>query len=339
MHRNRLFLFFLVILYINVAVYPSFVFAQDNTNSPNYITKKELDILLKKTPQNLTKEDLNEMLLKSNEALLESRKDKIDLLEGNISSILTLLGIILAVLALLFTGFGFWLKGNFTEKLNQVNQMKEEVEKNKKLVDENLQKSNGLNDKLDIAIGKLKHSKDEFDRETKYIKSELEKLHFLKNHMQRLEEYVNFHFENIKIMHDFNKINMETPIILKEIEDLLNLDLDDAPIYDVITEDIKNILDYHTHEEVSLKNYLVEAYNYNKNYLKEAEEDVKKRYEEMFSASKDIINDDNIEDFYHDELKDSYEEWSNLLTDTKNIQSVLKELYNKILDYQKNHQE
>lgn len=63
--------------------------------------------------------------------LLDSKSEKIGLMQGNISSILAVFGLIIAVLAVVATVFGIRLNKNFSERYDEIKKIKDEIDTEK----------------------------------------------------------------------------------------------------------------------------------------------------------------------------------------------------------------
>ncbi|RAT95706.1 hypothetical protein [Brevibacillus sp. Leaf182] len=166
---------------------------QENAVSKDDLDKVILELKLEKSEQtqklsqeiiNLQKESLSnkEELYK---ALIETKNDRIGLLQGNISSILSVLGIIIAALAL----FAFWLAKKIKAATDKIQKLKEQV-------DDTNQKLSETQDKID----KQQSQADQIQE-------------ILEVSQQRINE---------KILVEFNKSGKDIP---PEVQNVFNNDL------------------------------------------------------------------------------------------------------------------
>ncbi|MFB0847076.1 hypothetical protein [Paenibacillus oleatilyticus] len=139
------------------------------------------------------------------EALLQTKSDKIALLQGNISSILTWGGIILTLMAIAFTWWSVWLNRIFTNKVDIVTQKTQEVELLSQQVNGVLNEVQGIKQRV-------------FDDEQK-IRSYLNKLEGLDMNVKALE----FDLKLTRMRHNLRITVLDFTDTLNEIYRLRNL--------------------------------------------------------------------------------------------------------------------
>ena len=162
----------------------------NNANTGNAITEDQLEkaILEMKIENSKETEKLHEMIIKEQgealsnkeemyKVLLDTKNDKIGLLQGNISSILTFLGVAIA----LFTIFAVWLTNKIRKATNdlellrsQVDETKNKLDKNQAMIDEQENKAKDLQKFIQIMQEGLNEKiEEEFSKSGKEVPEEI----------------------------------------------------------------------------------------------------------------------------------------------------------------------
>ncbi|WDM22296.1 hypothetical protein [Paenibacillus polymyxa] len=168
------------------------------------------------------------------DVLLQTKDDKIGLLQGNISSILTWGGIVLALMTVAFTFWSIWLNRLFSKKIDAINTKHEEIQqfsldikKNREEV-ENIQKLIMQDEqKLQGYLGRLEGLDIEskaLQFELRYIQVkyniEITKLKY-KNVIQEIQHIVNkiaaFNVQDLRVSELLNSNEYESYYIAEVI--------------------------------------------------------------------------------------------------------------------------
>jgi hypothetical protein len=309
MWNNRSILTILILTFLSLFFINDYTFAHSKIKPEEYITKQELEILLKNTPSNLSKEDLTDMLLKNNELLLESRKDKIEILEGNIASILSLIGIVLAVLALLITGFGFWLRHNFTKKYEEVLVLKDTVE-------DKMKHASALEKSLNSAQDDLNANNKSLINLLNDYKSGIKTIEELRKYIEKYQEYTDTLLINNKTISLFQSDKGNINVMFSEIERLLKKDFS---VQEAIQDGIEKM--GIKKAENPLREQLENKYEYYKKILEEEENKLWYMYKKDIDYMKDFFTSDEE---YANEIPDIYKEWKNAYNKIDDIYKQLK---------------
>ncbi|MCG1020771.1 hypothetical protein [Sutcliffiella horikoshii] len=292
-------------------------------NQNDNLTKEELNqILSENQNSNLSKEDLTDMLIKNKDLLLESREEKIGLLEGNISSILALFGIIIAVLTVLFTIFGLILRKSFTDKLKDVKEIQAEIEINKKEVNSNVTDAKVINEQLKTAIIQMNDSNKNLDNKAKLLEDETKNIKKLQAYLYRLELYTKLHVNNLKLINNFHKQNLYIQSICKEVEELLEKEFKNNSIPDTVTDRTQYL---EKEDEQTYQKYFKRKYEYYHSNLNNYEKEMIKTYDTLFESSNHIFLDTQ---FDTSQLQSIYSEWKGHFDEVKYIHRELKAVHN-----------
>ncbi len=199
------------------------------------------------------------------EALIQTKNDKIALLQGNISVILTWGGIILAIAGIAFTIFAFWLNRLFSNKVDEINKKIDTIQKISGEIENSLQSSNELNNSISEQVesindfypttNDIKTSIGAIDFELKFLKAKmnfellllkfkntLEEIKYFEDKIDQMEiseegkdllieeEYQTFIKRNLKeSKEDFDKWSKESITEISMFK--LDEDEDEASIY------------------------------------------------------------------------------------------------------------
>lgn len=154
------------------------------TTNSNHITNEQLQIELENPHKEIvSKNEIQEMIQNQEEnprleeitqQLIDTQKSRIAILEGNISALLTLLGVIVAVLTL-FGGIFVWVSRNaFSSKVEEVEKQVREMKKLKDETTTKIEAVRELSSNLNVAIREaqdlhisLNKSQSTFNDETK----------------------------------------------------------------------------------------------------------------------------------------------------------------------------
>ncbi|MGG3805337.1 hypothetical protein [Metabacillus fastidiosus] len=182
---------------VNAEAEPKFVTNEELQSSLDKLkldmaTKDELRVMLQQQGDNLTKEEITQQLI-------DNQKSRIEILEGNISSLLSLLAIIVAVLTL-FGGIFVWISrrafsskvGEVETKLNEMKQLKNEAITKMETVRElNVNLNLAIREAQDLQIN-LNKSRSAFEEETERINQLGKYIEFLELKVSRPEHIRTF---------------------------------------------------------------------------------------------------------------------------------------------------
>ncbi|MCA1064670.1 hypothetical protein QTG56_23970 (plasmid) [Rossellomorea sp. AcN35-11] len=256
----------------------------------------------------LTKEELNDELLKM-------KDEKIENLEGNISTILGTMGVIVGIAALLLTivtiFIGRWVKGNVDEKLKRIEEIETKISS---------QESNTIANLSGIKeyYTKIKDFADEVDKTQKKLKKNEELLEEQLKDMDSLRSYIGV-IEDLtecsNVALGFLNETQQISNIYEETKDVLN-NRHKNPEYVVLKisqklnmqDELTNLEEINEHLEDLMKN------------LKEEE----KNFWDFFKGKKVInqyIYDDKDGSTLTEELKAHYRDWRGYLEDIQTIKN------------------
>ncbi|MFP7416100.1 V-type ATP synthase subunit I domain-containing protein [Priestia filamentosa] len=150
------------------------------------------------------------------ETLLKSKEEKISLLQGNISSVLTAIGVILAVLTIIFAAFGFWLRNEFGDKHQNVKDIKNELENKLSKVTDLESELKTTKRELEDMRHILRKKEEEFFQKFNWIDSTSNFLSYLEVKDQRLLNSLKILYlkpkaeEMIEYMHEVLKLDFSS---------------------------------------------------------------------------------------------------------------------------------
>ncbi|MGX4670572.1 hypothetical protein JNUCC74_15520 [Cerasibacillus sp. JNUCC 74] len=174
------------------------------TTNSNHITNEQLQIELENPHKEIvSKNEIQEMIQNQEEnprleeitqQLIDTQKSRIAILEGNISALLTLLGVIVAVLTL-FGGIFVWVSRNaFSSKVEEVEKQVREMKKLKDETTTKIEAVRELSSNLNVAIREaqdlhisLNKSQSTFNDETKRINELARYISFLELKVSRYD--------------------------------------------------------------------------------------------------------------------------------------------------------
>lgn len=184
-------------LNVNAETEPNFVTKEQLQSSLEKLkmditTKEELQVMVQQQGNTLTKEEITQQLI-------DTQKSRMAMLEGNISALLSLLAVIVAVLTL-FGGIFVWVSRRaFSSKVEVVEKRLDEMKQLKNEAITKMETVRELSSNLNVAIREaqdlqisLNKSKSAFDEETERINQLGKYVGFLELKVSRAEIFRTF---------------------------------------------------------------------------------------------------------------------------------------------------
>lgn len=170
-------------------------------------TKEELQSMVQLQGSALTKEQITQ-------ELLNAQRLRISMLEGNFSALLSLLGVIVAVLTL-FGGIFVWISRRaFSSKVEEVEKRLDEMKQLRNEVITKMETARELNSNLNMVVREaqelqinLNKSKSTFDKETKRI-----------NQLRKYVNFVELRASRSEIIFSFQKSVQESVELTSNLE-------------------------------------------------------------------------------------------------------------------------
>ncbi|WP_145950120.1 hypothetical protein [Paenibacillus sp. Y412MC10] len=258
-------------------------------NSSNYITEKELEKYLssKEIP---TKQELLQ-------EVINTQKSRIGVLEGNINSLLALLGVLVGIFTLAGALFGFYVRNMVLTQIEKMNELtkkvsldKNEIEKvhlNSVDIENSLKRSDYRMDKLLIELEDKIELYKQSSVEIEEIKNKLIQHNHLFNRNEELIKFILAQPQNKEIIKKLSLYCEEIWINDKELQDEFIKE------FGLVTE----------------SGSVTEAITYYISNIRDVEEDI--RIESRFKIElEDIDNDGDL----HDDVISRIEDWKYLNT-------------------------
>lgn len=268
-------------------------------------TKDELQVMLQQQGHTLTKEEITQQLI-------DTQKSRITMLEGNISALLSLLAVIVAVLTL-FGGIFVWVSRRaFSSKVEEVEKRLDEMKQLKNEAITKIETVRELSSNLNVAIREaedlqisLNKSKSVFDEETERISQLGKYVEFLELKISRSEIFRIFE----------NDVNQSTRLI-SELEYWLEGTL---PNYGHALVKVTGILGENVTKE-GPDETIQEKLSY---YIKSLKE-IESSFEKHAAIPLEWVDyaDKDSEDFI-DPLNDTLEEWENSFKYIKKVHGII----------------
>jgi uncharacterized membrane protein len=265
-----------------------------NTETQKYVTKDELDKLLEEFEEKNgpTKQEMQQLLI-------EIQKDKIGLLQGNISSILALIGVIIAVITLLAGAFGVWLNDRFTKRYQEITTMKGEIEEKKKQIDN--VKSEVIQKEIEIMdiVENLKMLISEQEKSLQNLKDKLEMNKDIVDYLK----YVELLVEREKVIREFKELKEKVKDAITNILDYKSKGL---------------ILPEHLSDPTELDYLLNCLEKEEENFIEESNKEIDYQYFLTY-----ILDDNDNE--VENSLKNIYSDYEGYYNSLKRILELVKE--------------
>ncbi|MGD6831856.1 hypothetical protein ACQCT5_06810 [Sutcliffiella halmapala] len=297
-------------LNVKAATEPNFV-TNDQLQSSleklkmDMVTKDELQVMVQQQGNTLTKEEIIQQLI-------DTQKSRIAMLEGNISALLSLLAVIVAVLTL-FGGIFVWVSRRaFSSKVEEVEKRLDEMKQLKNEAITKMETVRELSSNLNVAIREvqdlqisLNKSKSAFDEETERINLLGKYVEFLELKVSRSEIFRTFE----------NDVNQSTRLI-SELEYWLEGTL---PNYGHALVKVTEVLGKNVTKEGPDETIQEKLCYYTKS-LKEIESSFRKQA--VIPLEWVDYVDKDTEDFT-DPLNDTFKEWENSYKYIKKVHGII----------------
>ncbi|MEC0259725.1 hypothetical protein [Paenibacillus lautus] len=310
--------FIYVFLVINLLFFPSSAFGNSNNNvDMSTVTISEVQNLIdQKLDQTVKKSEVDDILSDRNvltdkevmQQLIDLQSDRIGLLQGNISSILNIIATLVAILAFLGFCYGYWLKKQLAEKLEDAERIQDEIKIDKEEIIRSMNEATALKKDLRNSINEV----DELNRELSKQKLLYEET--IEN-VERLRKYIVFQDVKIKrltVLGQFFHLREDAAQVLKK------LDTPDHKIW--YTEPN---LQYKIQKVTGSKpdEHILETIEYYIKHLEAEEANVWKaaKYELEFDDFEDEDYDENFDDFLS-----FFEDWESYYDDLKRILEMVE---------------
>ncbi|OXT15841.1 hypothetical protein B9K06_18840 [Bacillus sp. OG2] len=295
---------------INAAVEPKFVTNEELQSSLDKLqlemaTKDELQAIVQQQGGNLTKEEITQQLI-------DNQKSRISILEGNISSLLSLLAVIVAGLTL-FGGIFVWVsRSAFSSKVEEVEKKLDEMIQLKNETITMMEKVRELNINLNSAVREAQDLQINLNKSRSAFEKETERISQLGNYTEFLELKIT-RTELIRTF-DFN-VNQSKSLI-SELENWLEGTL---PNYDYALSKITEVLGQNV-TKTGPDETIQEKLSYYTKSLRE-EESFFRKQAELPLQWEDYMDMDR-EDFI-DPLANPYGEWANYYNYIKKVHGII----------------
>lgn len=269
-------------------------------------TKDELEEIINQQEQPLTEAEITQQLI-------NNQRSRISILEGNISALLSLLGIIVAILTL-FGGIFVWFsRRTFSFKVEEVEKRHEEIKQLKDEVSTKLEISKELNSNLNAGLRELQDLKLNLTKSERSFVNETERIEQLRRYILYLELKVS-RSENLA---KFEKRIVHSKKIISDIDYWLEGTLPNPgyallKVNEVLGE---NVTKDGTHETIE------EKLSYYKDSLNEDESDF---WEEASIPLEWRDYEDLDTEEFTDPLNDSIEDWEYTYSKIKKVHGILR---------------
>lgn len=274
-----------------------------NENEEEYFSKAEIEKLLKENSDAYEKK-----LLQSK---LDMQLEKNKILEGNITTILTLLGIIIAIIAALFAFAGKWLQKkiqfDIDSKLTNMEELKKSVE------NVNTDFNNRYKEVID-TYRKLKDLEDDIHKTNVNYRNFLEEKEIMNKSIDAILNYCKYLEYRcvesewiIKFIAESTRRNK----VITELKELIDTQLTENVENIALTKFFRKYNSNITEDDsklINIYNYYVNCVEREKNYFIE-----KIRIFEKYQFTED--------DDYYSEMEGSYYDWEGYM-------EVLEDMYN-----------
>lgn len=265
---------------------------------------------VEKPNSNIKSVDVNENNTASDESfskdeiykmLIESKEEKIDLLQGNISNVISFFSVIIAIIALLATVFGFVLNNRFTKRYQEVNDIKKEIETDKDQIKKQINDINQLEshlkdikEELNKEQKKLKEKQSEFTSYLDWIESTSIFLNYLEIKDYRELCFIKFLYLKpfaVNKMKEIESLFKENPILMQKMAG--SESATEETLYDEYKYLEKNLLEEetnlvnHINSDVTFEN-VVEAEEGQKLRISYSEE-AESSFEDWYSYYEDLL--------------------------------------------------
>lgn len=247
--------------------------------------------------------------------LLEMKDDRIGLLEGNISSLLGLLAVVFAVIAVIAIFIGWYLSKRFDDQLKAVENIKEDVRNEK----DEIKTISRENENLLIQIRKthqlLSETEHELSNTKQLFKVKTEDMDRLRVYMQYLE-YLN---TNHKVVLDYF---IERDKFNKVMEELEGYKQSEFIHHSRVVLKVKEELGIYNDNKETVEdkiNYLYSVVLEEENQLKAEIKKFKPEYEDFYDS---LIYEAVSEP--HSDLKAKYGDWEHTIGELKVILNWIK---------------
>ncbi|WHY86061.1 hypothetical protein QNH39_26395 [Neobacillus novalis] len=165
-------------------------FAEQNNSS---VTIEKVNELIKKnSKENLTNAELNDIIT-------QLKNDRIGLLEGNISSLLGLMAVLFAAVAVIAILIGWYLRRRFDDQLNKVESIKDEIKNEKDEIKRITSESDDLASQIRQTKAFLKEKENDILGIKQLFKVKMEDIDQIRPYMQYLEYMI----QNHKVILDY----------------------------------------------------------------------------------------------------------------------------------------
>lgn len=269
----------------------------------------------------------NEELTKISELEKEILQNKIEILEkengilqGNLTSVISLFGVIIAVLSIVFIAVGFWYKKNIEDKneknmtimenkVADINTIKDVLNEDKKNIHKELEKIKDLRKELNDFRTVSNDLQDEILNNTKSNKEVINYMRFLEYRIQKSETVYKF-LATLKIKRETKK---EIEIILNE----KNFD-SEKTLEEIHKKQGEGIVEWDENVEQIINYYFTSLEREEKEILKQIN---KKFSYERYIQLKDDEEDTLLEDI---EIDTHFDEWNQIFESISEIYELLK---------------
>ncbi|MCU5265841.1 hypothetical protein OB994_00110 [Bacillus cereus] len=270
-----------------------------------------------------TKVNKEEIIAKDEiyKALLESKNEKIGLLQGNISNLIAFFSAVIAFIALLAAVFGVVLNNSFTKRYEEAKGFKEDVEEKVKEVEKKIDEINTLEGKvLEIREALVENQKvlrkkeEDFVSHLNWIESTSHFLNYLEMKDAITMNYIKFLYFKPSV----------APII-SNIEDIIQLDF--TKYEKDFIEKRQTVTETAGGDETiyATKAEFVEEYNYLINCMKREEDAILNSIESEIEFT-DVLEfeGEKLEFIGNDEVESSYQEWNSYYQGLLKLHNQLK---------------
>ncbi|MEC3543912.1 hypothetical protein P9135_28995, partial [Bacillus thuringiensis] len=245
--------------------------------------------------------------------LLDSKSEKIGLMQGNISSILAVFGLIIAVLAVVATVFGIRLNKNFSERYDEIKKIKDEIDTEKGNLD-------ALKSSMLKTNEELNSAKKELEQKDQKLASYIEKTDGILVYLDYLDIQDSRALSQMKFIY----LNPKADLLLSKIEDILKKAYVEKYINEEESsqDEKKEIEDERSRKEETWNNF-----EYLKSGLKSEATNMYKflnsnlKYDDVV----DILDDGKERVNYGEDVEACFEEWYGYYEDLLQLHSTLLE--------------
>lgn len=260
--------------------------------------------------------------------LLDEKNDRIGLLQGNISSVLEFIGIIITILTILAAIAGFVINHNLKKTYSQIEKDKDEI---KSLMDEAKTWKNRWMTANEITE---KLNKDLVNRKSQ-LTEQANELHNLSSYNSMQDIFINGLINDIHSVINYYAMKSSLEEFEKKISE--NLADDYLSKLPVTQEDI-DLLDYGTNgseDKISLRDYLCDIYKYYKESIDEEENILLDGFNKEIDISEDIVKiimhfDGDDEEFEFEGNVDNFIDWKGYYDDIEKLYEFIEKKTAKI---------